>query len=363
MQALPELSFTGIVSELKPFTKYVEEFAVTIPAGSTSATHTLNQTVDPSKTIRLYNNKKFSTLGDYNQINPRISLTDGNTITATKTTTSIQDVIVRGVVIELFPWAIEDLEEGTLAIGTGASSSSVHTLNNTVAADYNRTVVFWLGTTTDGTGGGIGTSFTYLDLTTSTHLGVQAYIGQTGKNTVTGWCAIKFAKGIIRQKILVDATISNGSTTSSVTVATVDMNKTLSAPGGYSYSSGFEGDHVAGQLTSATAFGIQRSDNFPTSHMRVTLLELYDDYIVSVQRGVTAFTLDANTTDITINPVDLAKSFSTHMGVNSSYQFSLFGETTPTLFLNDNHTLRLDRLNGTDFGHATSEGWEVVNLR
>lgn len=362
--AYPELSFNGISAQFRPFCKYVEQFAITIPAGSTSATHTLGKTVDPTKCIRIYNNKQFNGLGDYNQINPRISLTNGTTVTATKNTSAADDVIVQGVIIELWPWAVKNIQEGTLAIGTASVSSTTTDITGTVPADLANTVVFWLGTSTDSTGGGISTAFTTLALSASgSHVQVTASIGASGNNTVTGYCAITFAPGIIKQKIDVTVQVFNGSTTASATIAAVNMNHTMSVSRGYQFTSGFEGDLVAGKLASSTSFSIQRSDNFPTSRMLVTLIELFPEWIKSVQRNITAITLESLTENITITAVNTAKAFAVHMGVSSAYQFSLTGQTTPTLQLLNATTVQLQRQNHGDFSHQTSEGWEAVELR
>ena len=93
--------FTSPFTSMQMAEDGTQNGVITISSGSTSATATLESTVDVTRTMLLFNGfNTDNTTADMASDLPRITLTDGNTVTATRGGTT-GNVVVRFSLIQL----------------------------------------------------------------------------------------------------------------------------------------------------------------------------------------------------------------------------------------------------------------------
>lgn len=340
---------------LKRLVKSVQHYDVSVAASGTSVTATLPFAVDTTKSVISYGgfHSAFTTSA-FRANCVRHDLTNANTVTVQRNTSASHTVTSRGCVIEFYPWAVKSIQTGTITIAA-ASASNTATIN---AVDTTRSVVFYLGLSTDSTSTSANNIFCGLDLTNSNT--VTATRGSTANSPTVGYAVVEFNPGVVKSIQQKSFTSTSSSTSETQSITAVDRNNTVLLHNGSYSSTSIESTWFYDvQMTSSTVVTLARSGTSTTSRtVNYTALELNPGFIRSMQRGISQIASSAATATATLNPVvtSLTGIFWAAMNPNTSSANGIYA----TAKLTNGTTVTVDR-NSAVTG-AADVAWEAVEF-
>lgn len=299
---------TGINSAM---IKSIQKVTVTIAASATSGTATITSVTTANAFCWWQGSYATTSTFAAEAHLASVTLTNATTVTATRNTSDSGTVVVQVTVVEFNTGIIQSIQQGTVAIGNGATSN---TATITSVTQGNAFVMFQgqtFGAATDDTN--LARCFGNVVLTNATTVTASRTTASTTTLTV-GFVVVEFVAGILQSNSqAVSAAMSSANATiTSVTavdkrystliyggaLSTITTASTGSLP--YSLLGG------AGQTFSAT------SVNGCTA--KVTVIEFAAANVKSIQRNLLTIVANSASNTQTINSVDTTKSVVNFIG-------------------------------------------------
>jgi hypothetical protein len=309
----------------------VQQVSITIGAGATSNTATINS-VDTSKTfIVLQGFTTTNNVNDANEIDTRIELTNSTTVTAYRyAADASHTVTVNAVVVEATSSLVESVEYGTI---TDASASGAATIASVNTA---RSVVFPLGTTlndTDNFSPRIGA----MTLTNSTTVTVNTNSSRTTP-VIDGFVVVQFASGVIQSIQQINDAYTSGNTSDTKTISSVNTANSMIVCRGFQSTAVIPSAWYLIELTNSTTVTLTRDGTLTTSRTpRYTIVEFVSGVLKSNQTGTITLT-NATSNTASISSVNTNRTICAYTGSvnalndppNSIMKISLTNSTTVT---------------------------------
>lgn len=343
--------------------KSIQEVEITIAAAGTSNTATLGTTVVKQNSIILFHGMRTGSNSNRDEINCRIALTNDTTVTASvnSASTNAADRIVRGVVVEFYPWAIKNIVHDTMTIGSGQNFNT-KALGFTVS-DATNAFVAYLGNTTDNTGdsGRISSANAGVILSGSNAQGIR---GATSNSVVIGYCAVEFQPGVVKASEVAFINVNGGTTFNTKTLsALTNASHVLTVWGGAAYTDGFTTEEVLCYLFDVNTAVVERESSAAgNSTCYMKFLQFNPRFISHRQADLDTFTAGQATKDIGIGTGTSANRLVNYLGHRTTNAFSNTEYTLPTIKTKDTDELRLERATGTDFGYVPTVSWEMLEF-
>jgi hypothetical protein len=214
----------------------VQQVAITIAAGATSNTATITA-VTAANAFVLWQGQKGS--GSVSLVNSKfqtdITLTNSTTVTATRGVSDASNsVTIYGTVIEFVASAIQSIQQGTIAIGSAATTNTA-TISAVVT---NNTFVHYNGCTLNAAASeAMTTTRGRLNLTNTTTITATRNTSSTDTLTIR-YVAVEFKAGILNSAIQTTATTAASTTMTVGAITTVNSRYSMFIYGGYSTNSG-----------------------------------------------------------------------------------------------------------------------------
>lgn len=284
----------------------VQPLSIVIGSSAASNTGSLT-TVDATRTVIFpsgfnSSNSSGTAAADYG----RITLTDANTVTATRNSNQLPTTLSCSITaVEFTSNVVESVQYGTISLtGTSANTATI------TAVDTSRSIVIWLGSSGDDAAGRTGNAF--LVLTNGTTVTGQS--GDSSGTNIVSFCVVQFKASVIQS---IQATTTGATTATSVNTAisAVTTANSLVIINGWSAASGnLNNQYCRLQLTTTTNVSMTRLGT-SSATFYFTVLEFAAGVLNSLQRNtiVIGNTAAANTS--TITAVNTAKSFMNFTGV------------------------------------------------
>lgn len=297
----------------------VQYTTVTIATSLTTGTANVNTTGTP---FIVYLGQTTAQATDPSKGQARVEITStiaGVTlITATRNTLDASNTVVVSVaIVDATSSLVASVQHGTFAFGTGDTSktatiSSVNTSNS---------AVFFLGYLSNRTTYGYSNMDTVLDLTNGTTVtGTKQFNGPT---ETVGFCVVEFQGAALNsnvQKVSYSRTPSNQSS-STTTITSVDVNKTMLAYGGSYGNSGANASTTRQRATLTNGTTITFNTNGNSSVLQVyncTVIEFAAGVLNSnAQRGTIALSA-ANSNTATVTSVSTTNTLVNWLNNTSS---------------------------------------------
>lgn len=299
----------------------VQQVTITIAASATSGTATISAVGSGAFLMYGFAN---TTAPNEAQSNPRITLTNSTTITATRDTSSGQSVIVKCSVIDATPSLIQSIQFGTVTITTGNASATA----SISSVNANNTVIQYLGHTTGDTVDSMSTSYPVLSISGTTITSTVQVI--TTSNNVVSFCAIEFASGAMNQNVQSYSKTWTSGTSATQTVTSVNVNNALIflAGRGTTATTNFGMGNSYADLTNATTVTVHNTTALTatTNTYNFFLVEFISGVLNSnIQRGALIITGTAsNTATITSVSTTASGCHSTGTATSSTTPNKMF---------------------------------------
>jgi hypothetical protein len=345
MWGLP--GFLGI-DPISGYIKSVQQVSITIAAGSSSNTASINA-VSTATTFIIYQGTTTTLVGPTNTDHTwvRLTLTNSTTITATRQGTQ-DDVTVKCTVIEATPSLVQNVQYGTV------SGTQVFTNTATIASvDTSRSAVFYLGQS----GGGSNGMADNIAVTLTNSTTVTADIGN--QNTWTAsFVVVQFQAAVIQSRQQFTSTYTTGNTTDTQTISSVNTNYSMIAYGGQKQGLQTSTDQYYLQLSSSTNVNLVRTATTGTARSAYFTVIEFRPHVIkqAVQRGtITLNNVTSNTA--TISSTNVNKTICNYVGFNCAVTdvvktdrlaLTLTNATTVTANVNtadaSNHTISYETI-------------------
>lgn len=353
--------------------KSIQEVEVTIGSGATSATAALGTAVNKNYSIIIFNGCRTPTnCADRAQIDCRIELTSGSLVTGYVNSVSAVGAnrIVRGTVIEFYPFALEKpVDHGTISITAGNTIAYGGIPDYTDAFTSDRNLCVYTGATTDAVGDGrrISTGFATLDPFLGNFGGgsIQAQRGPNTTNLVVGYCQFIFAKGVLANKQILRATLSGSGTSQTFSISTVGvLANTLCLWAGTRYVDGFTTEETYGKLDSASRFSLNRIGSFGQPTMHVYILEFNPKWVKGGRQGVVATFVTPNlSVDTALSSVVTGKTLLSYLNHTCTNAFSNIEYTMTTVKTQSSTLNRAERGASSGSGYVPTISCEEFEFR
>jgi hypothetical protein len=361
MPRLPELTFAGVVAQMRPFIKSCAYYTITIAANQTSGTASLSPAVDKNHAVALMNGVRSAETGIlHSEDVPRVELTNDTTITATTNTANTTNSrIIEVCVVEWWPWAAT-VQHGTV---TNAAGNALQTTALAAAVDESRSVCVHLGSTTTNASQSLLNSRSRINFTAGANGASVSAVrsGITGSVTV-GYAAIQFARGIVKSRQLAVVTISSG-TSGTATISAVNTDHSLLFWDGFRSSGGFQNGMPRAVLTNATTITVTRGGSTADTLVTgVTVLEFYSRWIKRKVSGQTTIGTGASETDATIAAVDTSKTMIGMLGFTTDTAAANMNTSYATVKLTSSTNVKSQR-DSTSASLTTITSWNGMEFR
>jgi hypothetical protein len=298
----------------------VQQVAITIPTGSTSATATISA-VGSLAYVDYKGANTNTTLNHANVNYPRVALTNSTTVTATRNASSVTDAVtVYASVVDATSSLVDSVQSGTSTIGVGSSTKSTTITSVTTS----RSAVLLLGATSDPATNDQTLAWASFILSSATT--VQAKRNATGGNdTTAGFQVVQFASGALHAIQTVSRTITSG-TSRTDTLTAVVMASTWLAFNGVTTNDLDTLDIEATKfaLTSTTAVTDTNNTALVVSNqqLRYTVIEYVSGVLNSMQRGTVTMTA-ATSANVTVTSVGTTVSVVNYCNYTTTETVSL----------------------------------------
>lgn len=293
----------GILSQWQRFAKTIQVYDIQMSSAQTSNTQTLGTTVDKTKCFAIFLGHRSTQNTDASRYKVRVELTNNTTATVSRNTASSAAQTVNGaiVVIELYKWAVKNVDHGTVVIT--ASTTAFVTPAFTPSVDKN-TLCIYLGNTTNKTGDSSRLSGLHTEVAYTIGNNRVTATAAASFTYTTGYCLIEFNPGIIKSKNEALLAINASTTVMDVTqsITAVNTASTITFNGGERYTDGFHGIQIRGYLNSSTELKASGdvAYNFATRRVRVIAMEFYPQFVRRSFRGTVSFSGNPQDKDTSI---------------------------------------------------------------
>lgn len=332
---------TGNISQLK-LLKSVQNYEITIPAASNSATQALGTAVNKAHAYAYFNGVRKSNSSAFSAAEDEtaVELTNGSTVTVKTNSASTvsADRIVSVQVVEFWPWAAQ-VQHGVMNIADGAQDATA-TLAR--AVDFNRSVFIHTGQTCTSTSQNQSRCASRGSLQTG-GLGVDCARRDTTDAQATYYCVVQFAPGILKFKRQLSQAFIGNIQTSDATIPAVVVNNTILFWGGYT-NNGFQNDIISAELTSSTNVRFS-GGQVTTSTARTaaaTVAEFNPKFVLQAAQACgDQITGAATTQNKTVSAIVLANTLIHRTGFHTSTTASNYD--APTLYPTSTTNVRSQR--------------------
>lgn len=158
--------------------------------GVTSNTQTITS-VDTNNAFILFNGVEFpSTTINGAHTGCRLELTNATTVTARVNTSSSQNIVVKGWVVELVAGSINSIQASTISV-TGTSGVGTNTATIT-SVNTAKSIAIWLGATMGAPGGNVCEAWTNITLTNATTVTADYSIDGSLTTAIVGYMVVEF---------------------------------------------------------------------------------------------------------------------------------------------------------------------------
>ncbi len=213
-----------------------QQFSITIAAGSTSNTATITA-VTAANAFVLWQGQTGASIATAvnSKFQTAITLTNSTTVTATRGVSDAgNSVTIFGTVIEFTSAAIQSVQQGTIAIGSGSTSN---TATITSVTTTNSFVHFQGENLNAAASETTATTMGKLVLTNATTVTASRNTSSTDTLTV-GFVVVEFKSGILHSATQATATAASSTTATVYAITTVNSRYSAFIFGGFSSTSG-----------------------------------------------------------------------------------------------------------------------------
>lgn len=308
LRPYPELSIAGVLAQRPQVVRRIQTIGITIPAGASSATATLSQTVNKAHAYAYLNGWRSaepSFQADEDLCSAE--LTDGDTVTVRTAVANASNTRIVGVqVVEWCPWAAR-VEHGSSTLSGGTATQNfasalaspvdasraafIHCGQNVTNPLQNQDACAVRGTlNSDGQG-----------VTLNRNVG-------NGAATVY-WAVVEFAASLLASRQQQTISFSGTTQTATSTISAVDPDATMLFWGGCELDS-FQDDLLSVELTDATtltASGGRSVDN-SSRKASVTVIEFNPEWVRGADQVGATIAAGEELEETVIGEVNLAKT-------------------------------------------------------
>lgn len=346
--------------------KFAQSISITVLAGNTTATGTISQSVDTTKSLCLnngieepdgYTGEKSEAAANFTSISSGMT----TEVTARLNSASASDRVVDVYVVEFYPWAVKDVQHGTVTLGSGTTSADSSALARTV--DENYSSVVHCGQTSNSTSQSVNRT----NCTTVVKSGGSAItasrVASTDSLTVY-FSVIEFQSSVIKSRQQATITFSSSSLASSTaTISSVDPNYTLLLWGGMKHSA-FQSQNLDVELTDTTTLTATQGGAASVDNTRVAVVTVieFNKKLVKARTAARDLLADGvGTYDHTVTAVKTDKSILSRAGFSTNNTYSNSNLAYVRTKLSSTTNVQTKR-NTTGFGVTSTSSWNLMEF-
>jgi len=295
----------------------IQEVTITIAASSTSNTATINA-INTGKSFVMFNGMNSNNTGTTNPANAfaYLEITNGTTITATRSDGTTNTLTVYGVVVEFVSDAVISMQTGTIVLGSTVTSNTA-TISSVDTA--NAFVVYGglLNTTTGASSA--RAILTMIDLTDATTVTATRNLGTD--STTVAYTVVELRPNIIKLVQKISQAVADTALTIDTTITAVVLNNSMIIENGQiTGSANFANTNMYRQsLTSTTNHRYERVGTASTSRtLKSTVVEFEAGYIRAKTTGQTTLTTSDTQIDTSVTMTDRNKVMVNYNGRTNS---------------------------------------------
>lgn len=320
----------------------IQEVDVSIAGSASSGTTTISA-VSSLASIVWAGNTCDTAAADLTAVWGTLTLTNSTTVTANRGSSAASALSLKCYVIDWNTDWVESVQFGNMT--TSAATTATATISSVTTS---RSAVFFLGTYNTAANTNYARGLGRFDLTNSTTVTLTK--GAATTDLLGKFCVVQFKAAKIQSLNALSISMTSGNASNTATISAVTANSTFTAFGGCTMSASVTDPSISlGSIgyTNTTTYTATRSTSTSgTVIVNGTAIEFTSGTLNRVQReAATAFAASTATKTRSNTAVNTAKTFVSHLGLQSTITGTNPGSIVSTVEMTDSTTMTATRAN------------------